>query len=123
MQLSTLKDIVQSGEITGPGRVPNLVQVCRIRYIQSHNESDRPKLFQISNCQITEKYHFVFVVTSFDQNIILRTLNYSIEYKTMHYSIYKVLLRKIINQLCQLALKTHKNYVLHNMFNKYLRKN
>ena len=36
-------------------------------------------------------------VESFDQNIILRSKDYSIEYKTKHYSIYKVHFRKLIN--------------------------
>ena len=48
--------IKQSGQITGSGTVPNLVQVYRILYIQSHNASDRPKLFQISNWQLKEKF-------------------------------------------------------------------
>ena len=49
----------QSGQITGSGTVPNLVQVYRIRYIQSHNASDRPKVFQISNWQIKEKFQIL----------------------------------------------------------------
>ena len=55
-------DIYQSGQITGSGTVPNMVQVYRIRYIQSHNASGKPKLFQIFNCQITEKCKFLLQV-------------------------------------------------------------
>ena len=53
-KIKFLKKGNQSGQITGSGTVPNLVQVYRIQYIQSHNASDRPKLFQISNWQIKE---------------------------------------------------------------------
>ena len=52
----------QSRQITGSGKVPNQVQVYRIRYIQSHNASDRPKLFQISNWQIKEKFQILLKV-------------------------------------------------------------
>ena len=52
----------QSGQITGSGTVPNLVQVSRIWYIQSHNASDRPKLFQISNWQIKEEFQSLLKV-------------------------------------------------------------
>ena len=50
--------IKQSWQITGSSIVPNMVQVYGIRYIQSHSASGKPKLFQISNCQITEKCKF-----------------------------------------------------------------
>ena len=39
----------QSRQITGSSMVLNLVQVYWVGYIQSHNASDRPKLFQISD--------------------------------------------------------------------------
>ena len=52
----------QSRQITRSGTVPNLVQVYRIRYIQSHNASDRPKLFQISNWQIKEEFRILLKV-------------------------------------------------------------
>ena len=65
---SILTSLHQSGQITGSGTVPNLVQVYRIRYIQSHNASDTPKLFQISNWKIKEKFRIllkVFTTISF----------------------------------------------------------
>ena len=62
----------QVGQITGSGKVPNLVQVYRIRYIQSHNALDRPKLFQISNWQIKEKFRILL-------NIFTRILIYGLE--------------------------------------------
>ena len=58
----------QSRQITGSGTVPDMVQVYRIRNIQSHNASGKPKLFLISNCQIRQKYKFllqVFTIISF----------------------------------------------------------
>ena len=75
--------------------VPNMVKVYRIRYIQSHNASGKLKLFEIFNCQITEKCKFLLQV--FYENIILHTKEHSTEYKTVHYSIHEVPFRRLIN--------------------------
>ena len=79
----------QSEQSTGSGTVPNLVQVYRIRYIQSHNASDGPKLFQISNWQIKEKFQILFKVLCSKDN--------SVKYKTKRYSTFKVHSRKLTN--------------------------
>ena len=80
----------QSGQITGSGTEPNLVQVCLIRYIQSHNAS---KLYKFLTDNLREISNFG---ESFHQNIILRSEDNSIEYKTKRYSTYKVHFRKLI---------------------------
>ena len=80
-----IKQFGKSGQITGSGMVPNLVQVYRIRYIQSHNATDRPKLFQISNWWIKEKFRILLKVLT---RILFYALKIIIEYKTKCYSIY-----------------------------------
>ena len=86
------------GQITGSGTVPNMVQVSRIRYVQSHNASGKSKVFQFGiqfltakiqrnvsfGCMFLPEYHFAHQKS---QYIIWNNA----------YSIHKVILRRLIN--------------------------
>ena len=85
---------IRYGHFTDCIRISTVQANYRIRYRTIMHRAN-PNYFEFLTAKLQRNVSFC--CKFFYQNIILHTKNHSKEYKTMHYSIHKVFLRRFIN--------------------------